>query len=511
MSKRWRLGLVGALAGLLYMTSGGPAGASGIGLATPYAGTPQALRATTAADQTDPEACAALQDHAVTDSSITSVTYTPAGPGVPEPFCEIRLLQTPHPSSIILSVVRLPSKAHWNGQFLGYGNGGFAGGGYGAPGLRTVNGKVYAVATTNMGTGNTESDMIMNIPRIADWGYRSTHEMTVAAKELIKLYYGTAPAKSFFSGFSTGGQQGLIEAQRYPYDYDAILSGGAVTNRVRLHANFTWSFAAFNLDPAAKIDDAQLTALHNAVIARCDGIDGVKDGVIRDARDCGFQPSALLCPPGQATDSCLTAKQVAAVEKVYNGMVNPRTGKVLAHGWPRGSELGWKSMFLGSGPAYSSIHRWVFGSSWKWQDFDYDTDVTYEDAALGGLINATNPDLSVFKARGGKLLMDHGWADPTVNPFDTVGYYTQVEKVVPGARNSARLFMIPAQGHAQVLDFRALENWVATGTPPDQLTASVGGVTRLLCAYPKVAQYKGHGSTGDPADYSCVSPHFAGR
>jgi feruloyl esterase len=471
------------------------------------------------ADPTDAQACTDLKLWAITDSTITAVTYTPVGTGVAEPFCEIRLSQTPTPSSIILSVVRLPSKANWNGQLLGYGNGGFAGGSYGAPAVASAgSGKFFAVATTNMGTGNTESDVIGNFDRIADWGYRSTHEMTVAAKELIGIYYGAPPSRSYFNGTSTGGQQGLIEAQRYPDDYDGILSGAPVTNRTRLHANFNWSFAAFNLDVSARLSDAQVNALHDAVLASCDELDGVKDGVIRDARACHFEPATLLCKAGDSPDACLTDKQLAAVEKVYGGMVNPRTGELLAHGWPRGSELDWESMFLGGSPSYSSIHRWVFGSAWQWQNYNYDTDVAYEDATLGGLVNAIDPDLSAFKARGGKLLNFHGWADPTVNPYDTVSYYEKVDATVAGGAHSFhRLFLVPGKNHSQVGPgpnepdfFGALRAWVENGEAPDMLMASSGGVSRPLCAYPNLAQYKGSGSFDDGTNYECVKADESG-
>jgi feruloyl esterase len=310
-----------------------------------------------------------------------------------------------------------------------------------------------------------------------------------------------------------------MEAQRFPDDYDGIVAGAPVYSlRVQLGEIYRDRvFAA----PGAAFKPEDITLVHEAVLAACDAQDGIKDGIISDPLHCTFKPAALLCK-GAESDACLTAPQVAAVQKVYDGAKNPRTGEQLFAGWVRGSELGWAAYFVGhSEPARVDFWRyWVFGDpAWDPRTFDFDKDAAFADAAMASAA-ATNPDLKAFRAHGGKLLMYSGWADPVVPPADVVASYEALQKASGGttsAQNFARLFMVPGMGHCQggvgpaTFDpISALDSWVTKKAAPEKIVASHstnGKVdrTRPLCSYPQIAHWKGTGSSDDANQFVCVS------
>ena len=353
--------------------------------------------------------------------------------------------------------------------------------------------------------------------------------MTETSKLIVRDYYGRFAQYSYFNGCSTGGHQALSEAQRFPADYDGIVAGDPGNNRIHLMVGFLYSWLALYKDPASPLTASKLPLINKAVVAACDAIDGLKDGIIDDPRLCHFDPGTLLCK-GADDATCLTAPQVAAVRKIYGGARNPRTGEQIFAGWPRGSEAfggsqigGWSGYFVGQKePARTDFFRlWVFNDpNWDLRTFDFDRDVAYADSKMA-VVNANDTDLRPFKAHGGKLVMYHGWADPVVPPEDGVRYYTLVEKAMGGPEKTKdffRLFMAPGMGHCgggpgpNTFDaVGALDKWVAQGTAPEKIVASHstnGNVdrTRPLCPYPQVARWKGSGSTDEAANFTCVSP-----
>ena len=371
--------------------------------------------------------------------------------------------------------------------------------------------------------------------KIADWAYRSTHVMTDAAKALVKAFYDGGPDWSYFTGCSTGGHQGLSEAQRYPGDYDGILAGDHGANRTLLHASFLWTYAAARKDQASTIPSSKLPVIHDAVLAACDLLDGVKDGFLTDPRRCRFDPAKLLCKGGDGPN-CLTAPQVDAVKKIYDGMRNPRTKEITYPGWSRGSEVTrggiWADMALTEPPFEDLFRYWIFEDpKWDWRSFDFDHDMEKTNLKIGAVANALNPDLSTFQARGGKIIMYHGFDDTRVAPADSVNYYERAVAAIGGgksAKSSAgrqdggkatqdliRLFMVPGMAHCSggpgptTFDaLTSLEEWVEHGVSPQRIIGShladgTVTLTRPLCPYPEEAVYLGRGSTNEAASFVC--------
>jgi Tannase and feruloyl esterase len=345
--------------------------------------------------------------------------------------------------------------------------------------------------------------------------------MTVEGKRLIAAYYG-APAKyAYWNGCSEGGGQGLSEAQRFPDDYDGILAGAPGNYFVHLQIGGNWISQAIHEDPATMIAPAKLPAIAAAVLADCDTLDGVKDGVLEDPRQCHFDPEMLLCK-GEENNSCLTAPQIAGLKKVYEGAKNPRTGEQIFPGYMRGGEAGWGFWIAGTqvpprdfqhAIMVSSLANLVFdGPKWDWRTFDYDKDVAYADKKVGAQINQINPDLSGFKKHGGKLLQYHGWNDPAVSPLSSVNYFESVQTKMGDTSSFYRLFMIPGMEHCMggpgATNFdhmQVIVKWVEDGIAPDRIVASRPGRTHPLCAYPAVAKYTGKGSTDDATNYTCAA------
>ena len=340
------------------------------------------------------------------------------------------------------------------------------------------------------------------------------------AKAIIQAFYGNAPRRSYWNGCSTGGRQGLKEAQMFPEDFDGIIAG-APANRT---AMALWVAHALLKDPASYIPPAKYPLIHKAVLDACDARDGVKDGLIEDPTRCQPDPGVLLCKDGDGPD-CLTAPQVEAARKVYMPGRNPRTGKELFGPLAPGSELGWAT--LGGGPEpYASIldqlkYVVVKDPAWDWRTFDFDQDIARFELPENLVMNATNPNLTRFFARGGKLLIYHGWNDQNVSPYNTVRYFKSVQEALGGASKTAdnmRLFMAPGMAHCSggegpnAFDkVGTLNRWVEEGKAPDSIIASHstdGKVdrTRPLCPYPRVAKYKGTGSIDDAANFVCAQP-----
>jgi feruloyl esterase len=343
--------------------------------------------------------------------------------------------------------------------------------------------------------------------------------MTVVAKTIVERAKGRAPARSYFSGCSTGGQQALSEAQRYPADYDGIVAGDPGNNRVNLIYGFLWSWlATHDAGGAPILPAAKLPALARAAVASCDRIDGLEDGLIGDPRACHFDPGALACH-GADTDACLTPPQIDAVKKVYAG-ARTKAGQQLYPGWAPGSEAGWGSYIVNPRePVRIGLFRgWVFQDpAWDPRSFDWDADVALVNARYP-FLSAMSTDYSAFKSRGGRLIMYTGLADPVTSPLDTIAYYESVTRAMGGVEATQsfyRFFPVPGMAHCgggagpNTFDaLGALDAWVDRSSPPASIPATHatnGRIdrTRPLCAYPAVARYNGTGGIDDAASFTC--------
>jgi Tannase and feruloyl esterase len=471
---------------------------------------------------------------------------------LPEPvasvprFCRVQAVARPSSDSEIHFEVWLPQT--WNGKLLGVGNGGYTGRiSYGA----LENGVALGYATASSDTGHTGSDLRFGAghpEKIVDWGYRATHVTAEDAKRILRAYYDRPEQHAYFNGCSTGGEQALQEAQRFPQDYDGIVAGDPGNDRIQLNAAFLWAHMATHPQGKSILDEGALQLLHHAVLEACDAAEGVKDGVVGDPLHCRFDPAVLLCTNGRH-EGCLSQAQMEAARKVYQGPINPHTGAKIMAGWEPGSELtapgdysGWRDYIVhGDEPARLDFWRyWVFDNPrWDWRSFDFDRDLAYAENKLPA-VNADNPDLRAFKARGGKLIVYHGWVDPVGPPRDSIDYLEKVTSLV-GGRTSAleffRLFLVPGMSHcnggpgyllaggARGVDdpedvpkwphpdpqhdvLSALDHWVQDSIVPEQILAfhtDPDGSKRTVpvCAYPKVALPKRH--PGDPAgQFHCV-------
>ncbi len=361
----------------------------------------------------------------------------------------------------------------------------------GAPSFRPYNMlpafcRGYAVAATDTGHTSRDGSFAFNHPeKLIDFSYRAVHEMTVQAKALVNAYYGKAPSASYWDGCSTGGRQGLKEAQRYPADYDGIVAGTPTNYMTHMLAQSLWVAHATLKDSASYIPEEKYALIHKAVLDACDSLDGVKDGVIDDPTRCHFDTKTIQCGADDAP-ACLTAAQVEATRKIYGSVKNPRTGVEIFPGLEPGSELGWAGLAGGPNPmsiATDYFKYVVFKNlAWDFRMFDFDKDVALADTMDNGADNATDPNLKAFFTRGGKLLMYHGWNDPLVAPRNSINYYTSVNNALGGAANvndSMRLFMVPGMGHCVGGDgpsnfdkLTVIEQWVKHKKAPDQIGIS---------------------------------------
>ncbi|HEY8521138.1 MAG TPA: tannase/feruloyl esterase family alpha/beta hydrolase [Gammaproteobacteria bacterium] len=491
-------------------------------------------------------ACEDLTGLELPDTRITLAERVPAGtftpPGPTQGPGAGRALEVPamcRVAGVVSPAIRfevwLPEGERWNGRFQAVGGGGLAGI-ISYPAMAEAVRAGYASASTDTGHEAGDTAWLSDRQRVIDYGYRAIHEMTVKAKAVIEAHYGNGPEYSYFNGCSTGGRQGLMEAQRFPEDYDGIVSGAPVNTFTHLHIGQLWTAHATLKTPGAVLTRDDLTLVSNAVLEACDADDGVKDGILTDPRTCDFDPSVLACQSGR-TEQCLAPQQIDALEKIYQGAVNPRTGVQIYPGLEPGSEgpqpnnPGWALIMNGREPF--AIDVAVIGGmtfenpNWDWRTFDFDSDVELVDAKLYGVLNAVDPDLRDFKARGGKLIIYHGWNDPGVMPRQTIHYYDNVVEHAAKATGGdgkaftdeyLRLFMMPGVGHCRGgagpdrADFMAaIAGWVEEGKAPERIVASKeqdGKVvmTRPLCPHPQVARYRGRGDPNDERNFECAAP-----
>lgn len=490
--------------------------------------------------------CAALATLRIEDTNLLSATVVPAKDGLPE-YC--RVLGFVRPA--INFEVRLPT-ARWNGKFYMAGCGGYCGrldsdrpGPFNAMnhGLR----RNYAVSTMDAGhwaPAVTDGRWAYH-NRLAevDYGYRAVTETARVSKALLQAFYQTQQKRSYFNGCSNGGRQALMEAWRYPDDFDGIISGAPALDISGLLTFFAWVVQA-NTGPDGKdiLLRTKVKLIEEAVVTACDAKDGLKDGVIDDPRACDFRPASLRCQKADSAE-CLTAAEVAVLEKWYGGVRNGRGDALYPGGIPFGSEPFWWLWLTGREEAHERFGRgravpdfalnyfryMAFpedpGESFHPTHFNFEKDPARLQA-MGEIYNVTNPDLSKFKARGGKVLMWHGWQDAIVTPERTIQYYAEVEQRMGGraaTQEFLRLFMVPGMDHCGNMPgpgiaaagfdpLTALEKWIEEGVPPTRLLSTKTDKdgktvwTRPLCPYPQVAKYQGSGDANDAARFDCIEP-----
>jgi Tannase and feruloyl esterase len=474
-------------------------------------------------------ACRDLLGMSDTDVSIISAEVVAAAGGMPE-HCRVSGVLAPE----IRFQVNLPIA--WNRRFYMNGNGGFAGESPEAAPRAAVRAAAlrqgFVTATTNTGHEAAQEPLASfaerSYQKLVDYAFRAVHLTAVTAKSIATRYYDRTITFSYWDGCSTGGRQGLMEAQRFPADFDGIVAGAPVLNFVDTTVLGLWHNRAL---AEASISADKLKLVADAIYAKCDGVDGLVDGIIDDPRRCDFDPTRDLpvCAAGFDGATCVTTAQAATLKKIYGGVVS--NGQPFFPGQPIGAEKGggWERWLI-AGPdtkplqlAYpESFMKYIaFGKAdpaYDWKTFDFDKDPP-RLADARRLINATDPDLASFRSRGGKLLMYFGWADTALTPYMAIDYY---EKALaangPATREFFRLFMVPGMFHcrggvgADRFDaMTALIDWVERGIAPDSLTASrvendAVVRTRPLCPYPQVARHRGTGSIDAAASFACTEP-----
>ena len=455
-------------------------------------------------------------------------------------FCRVTGEIRPTSDSRIAFEVWMPLE-NWNGKFAGVGNGGWAGF-ISYPALAEELRRGYAAVSTNTGhvaePGLDMAKFAFGHPeRLADLGWRSVHEMTVKGKAITQAFYGRPARYAYFIGCSTGGKQGLTEAQRFPADYDGIVAIAPANNWVKLMAGDFAPSRAAAVDSAGRLPPPVRAILAAAALRACDASDGVVDSLITNPAQCTFDPSTVQCPAGaEASGTCLTAAQVRAARNIYDGVRDPNGGKVWP-GLPPGSEPFWGPLTNPNNPfpIPVSYYRWlVFGdSTWNWKAFDLANPNDYArhldgERKYAPVLSAVDPNLRAFRDRGGKLIQIHGWNDQLISAQNSIDYYESVLAFEGGGRdrdatlravqNFHRLFMAPGLLHCgggpgpNTFDAHAaLEAWVERAIAPDSIIAAhrTNGVvdrTRPLCPYPKVATYKGSGDTNRAESFTCAMP-----
>lgn len=478
-----------------------------------------------------------------------AIPPVPVSPSVP--FCRVQGTIKPTTDSDIRFELWLPSASAWNGKYQGVGNGGFAGfitytpmgwaleAGYAVSGTDT--GHVGAVTDARWAIGHPE--------KVVDFGWRAIHETAVASKAIVRAYYGRAPAHAYFTGCSDGGRESLMEAQRFPEDYDGIVSIAPANYWTRGIPSFIWDEQALVAEPGGAFTPKKLATITDAVQAACHG----EEGILDDPRQCRFDPSVLLCK-GAETDSCLTPPQITTLKKIYSG--SSAAGEPIFPGFEPGGEAdpaGWGLWITGTGanPGEGSLQL-AFGTGyfadmvfenpdWDFRRLNFDSDLKLAEAKTGQALDATETDLNRFKAAGGRLIQIHGWYDAALPAAASIQYYEGVAAKMGGVPQTQlfyRLFMAPGMQHCgggigpnavsgpfgQPAPMRdaahdvvaALAHWVEDGVAPAQIIASKyqddnpakGIVTqRPWCPYPAAARYSGHGSRNEPVSFVCTAPN----
>jgi len=516
------------------------------------------------------KSCAALTMAKLQNATIVSAADVAAGPftlksplvppNLPPvqlpAYCRVVGIAKPSSDSDIKFEVWLPSSG-WNGKFEQVGNGGFAGS---IPWLAMAGALKRGYATAGTDDGHTGSPVdaswaLGHPEKVRDFGYRAVHETAVNAKIIVQSFYGKRADRAYFHGCSDGGREALMEAQRFPNDFNGILAGAPANYWTRLLAAAVWTEKALLDSPASYIPASKLPVLQKAALSACDALDGVKDGMIEDPMRCHFDPAVAECKGGKDAD-CLKAAQVEAARKIYAGPKDKRSGRQIFPGFEPGDEAtsgNWELWITGTAPAKDALLL-AFGNGfygdmvfenkdWSHNRTNFDTDIKLSDHKLAAILNATDPDLRGFRALGGKLIQYHGWADAAISPRNSINYYESVASTLGGGNEKAlrkiasfyRLFMAPGVGHcaggsgpdsfgnyqigignpprdADHDAFTALERWVEQSIPPERIIATKYAdgdprkqviMTRPLCPYPRVAHFKGVGDSKKDSSFEC--------
>jgi hypothetical protein len=506
--------------------------------------------------------CGSLAGKTFGDATITAATNVsppssvvgkdPPNPvAINAPFCRVQGTLKSSADSDVAFEVWLPPEAAWNGKYEGVGNGGFAGSLI-YPGMEWALEGGYAVSGTDTGHsgGSLDAAWALGHPeKIVDFGWRGIHETASTAKAIIDAYYTKAPVRSYFAGCSDGGREALMEAQRFPKDYDGIVAGAPANFWTQLLSNGVSVDQALTATPDSWISPEKLAVVTDAVLKACHG----ENGFLDDPRECRFDPSSLVCKAGQ-TDQCLSAPQVAALKTIYSGL-HDASGTTIIPGYPPGGESGppaWPLWITGAEPkrvGETLIYGFVNGyfsdmvfdkPGWDLNSQSPAADLAEAQKKTASAVDSTDPDLSAFQAAGGKLLQYHGWSDAAIPAQSSILYYEEVAAKLGGVdsvKSFYRLFMAPGMQHCGLglgpsavggvfglpspsRDpahdvVAALAHWVEDGKAPDQIVAtryraddpSKGVVAqRPWCAYPAVARYSGQGDRADAASYACTAP-----
>jgi feruloyl esterase len=433
-------------------------------------------------------------------------------------FCRVVVRLKPTSDSDIGAEIWLP--ANWNGKLLAIGSGGW-GGAVDFEGLAQGLRRGYATLASDDGHQGRSGSFALGHPqKLIDFAYRAEHETTVEAKLLIKALYGRASSHSYWQGCSGGGREGLIQAYRYPDEFDGIIAGDPAN--IRRNAWALWLAVQSLNDPAAYIPPSKYPMIHAAALAACDANDGLKDGLISEPQRCHLDFADLQCK-GPDAPQCLTARQVQTARTMISPATS-KTGEVLFPRLEPGTELRWGRMAAGPGPAelFLDEFRYVVyqDANWDWHGFNLDRDAARAHA-IDRDLDEMDPHLGPFARRGGKLLLYHGWADQQVAPGSTIDFYAAARRLSPDpkqAQNWIRLFMAPGMAHCaggegpdSFDSLGALEHWVEQAQAPERIVAvhrTSGKVdrTRPLCAYPQVAGYNGTGSIDEAENFTCRAP-----
>lgn len=484
------------------------------------------------AAKADEAACASLKAPGLfAQTTIASAAMVAGDPAKSTPaYCEVKGEISPNPRSHIGVVFRLPD--NWNGRVLGLGGGGWQGDTNLRTALPGLN-RGYAVLMTNAGhnppapggpggafAAAFDSSWAKDNPEaVTDFAWRAVHLTSVVGKDVAKRYYDKPLQLAVFQGCSTGGRMALMEAHRFPGDYDAVIAGAPVFN-LQVQTTGLVRGRLFTT-PKTALSEAQMTMVNKAVLDACDGADGLKDGVVTDPRACRWDPAALQCKPGQAaSDACLTPEQAGALRRAYAD-VRGADGKVVVYGLARSGEAGW-GRFIGTQPSPTAaspggnpLNAYIYGdANYDEARFDpvHDTG-RVRSSAFAKDYESDDPDIRPFLGRGGKLILWHGYDDPGPSPFATIAYYEAVKKTA-GPDSAVRLFVAPGVYHcgggpgASSFDvLAAMDDWIATGKAPEVVEASnpQKHFTRPLCAWPALPFYKGEGDPNAAASFSCRS------
>ena len=464
-------------------------------------------------------------------------------------FCRVVVHSHPTADSDIPIEVWMPLEG-WNGRMLATGNGGFAGS-IGFSDLGAAVAKGYATAGTDTGHEGAfiDASWALDHPeKVADFGWRGIHEMTVTAKAVVEAFYGDDAKHSYFASCSDGGREALMEAQRFPGDYDGILAGAPANNWTALLTTAAVDTLALTAKPDSYIPPAKIPAIAKAVLAECDALDGVKDGILNDPRKCHFDPATIECKVGKDSNDCLTAAQVTALTVLYAGPHDAK-GRAIFPGYLPGAEEGlngWGTWIFGPAPGKSLMAMFGQGyfadmvhddTNWDLKSFKLESGFKEARDKTAAALDAVNPDLSAFEKHGGRLILYHGWNDPAISALNSVNYYESVVGKMGKAETEGfvRLYMLPGVQHCgegpgpdeigqswiwpdQDPEHNvriALEDWVEKGIAPSTLIATktardqaegAAMMTRLLCPYPQSARYKGRGDTNSAENFFCAGP-----